>query len=94
MVVNEAMNQGCPAVVTDAVGAGVGGLVRDGVNGFVVPEKNADALAAAIDKILCDDALASQMRARTSEIIKGWTFSKWADGFLKAIQYVTREQHN
>ena len=51
LVVNEAFNQGCPVVVTDAVGAGVGGLVKDGINGFVVPEKDVNSLADAISKI-------------------------------------------
>src|SRR3972149_8452107 len=32
LVVNEALNQGCPVVVTDAVGAGVGGLVKNEEN--------------------------------------------------------------
>ena len=40
LVVNEAMNQGVPVVVTDAVGAAAGGLVQSGLNGFVVPERD------------------------------------------------------
>src|SRR3989338_5848899 len=40
LVVNEAMNQGCPIIATNAVGAAVGGLVENGKNGFVVQEKN------------------------------------------------------
>ena len=48
LVVNEAMHAGLPVVATDAVGAAAGGLVRDGENGFVVPERDADALAAAV----------------------------------------------
>ncbi len=90
LVVNEAMNQGCPAVVTDAVGAGVGGLVHNGKNGFVVPERNAEALAAAINKILSDNELASRMREEAARTIKEWTFERWAAGFVEAVQYATR----
>ena len=35
LVVNEAMHQGTPAIVSDAVGAAAGGLVEDGRNGLV-----------------------------------------------------------
>src|SRR5205823_12072283 len=44
LVVNEAFNQGVPVIATDAVGAVAGGLVRDGVNGLVVPEANSAAI--------------------------------------------------
>ena len=37
LVVNEAMNQGLAVIASDSVGAAAGGLVRDGVNGVVVP---------------------------------------------------------
>ena len=40
LVVNEAMHAGLPVVTTDAVGAAAGGLVRDGGNGLVVPERD------------------------------------------------------
>ena len=44
LVVNEAFNQGVPVIATDAVGAAAGGLVENGVNGFVVPEGNSRAI--------------------------------------------------
>ncbi len=37
LVVNEAMNQGLAVIASDSVGAAAGGLVRDGINGLVVP---------------------------------------------------------
>ena len=48
LVVNEAMHAGLPVVTTDAVGAAAGGLVEDGRNGFVVPERDTSSLAVAI----------------------------------------------
>ena len=48
LVVNEAMNQGLAVISSDAVGAAAGGLVRDGVNGLIVPAGDAAALAGAI----------------------------------------------
>ena len=52
MVINEAMNQGCPVIITDAVGAGAGGLVEDGQNGYIVREKDSIALKEAVEKLL------------------------------------------
>ena len=54
LVVNEAMHAGLPVVATDAVGAAVGGLVRDGHNGYVVPERNPERLGDAIRRLLGD----------------------------------------
>ena len=87
LVVNEAFNQGCPVVTTDAVGAGVGGLVKNEINGFVVPEKNFKALAEAIDKILNDNSLREKLSKNAKEEIKLWTYERQAKGFLNAIKY-------
>ncbi|MGC9000840.1 glycosyltransferase family 4 protein [Caldisericum sp.] len=90
LVVNEAFNQGCPVVVTDAVGAGVGGLVKDGVNGFVVPEKNADALADAIGEILENEVIYNKLSMNAKEEIKKWTYERQAKGFLDAVNYALK----
>ncbi|MBW3535705.1 MAG: glycosyltransferase, partial [Gemmatimonadetes bacterium] len=60
LVCNEAMHQSTPIVATDAVGAVAGGLVRDGRNGLVAPERDAAALAARLRAV----AYAPELRAR------------------------------
>ena len=92
LVVNEAFNQGCPSVVTDAVGAGVGGLVKDGINGFVVPEKNTNALADAISKVLYNDMIRQNLSINALEEIKKWIYERQANGFLDAIKYVQKRE--
>lgn len=87
LVVNEAFNQGCPVVVTDAVGAGMGGLVKNGVNGFVVAERNSDALAVAMNNILSDETLRQSLSHNALEEIKKWTYERQAKGFIDAIEY-------
>jgi Glycosyltransferase len=87
LVVNEAFNQGCPVVVTDAVGAGVGGLVKNEKNGFVVPEKDSRALNEAIGRILDADGLHKRLSESADEEIKKWTYERQAHGFLDAIEY-------
>lgn len=62
----EGMSIGKPAVVSDF--GGNPELIENGVNGFVVPQKNAEAMAEAIIKILSDDELASKMCSQAKEI--------------------------
>jgi glycosyltransferase involved in cell wall biosynthesis len=90
LVVNEAMNQGTPVVVTDAVGAGVGGLVQEGINGFVVPERDSQSLSVALYKIISDDALRGTMGQNAKGVIKGWTYERMVKGFTDAITYSLR----
>jgi len=87
-VVNEAMNQGCPVIATDAVGAAAGGLIEDGVNGFVVKEKNAGALRDAINHLYSNEALRSKMSAYSKEKIKHWNYENMTQGFINAVEYV------
>jgi glycosyltransferase involved in cell wall biosynthesis len=89
LVVNEALNQGCPVVVTDAVGAGVGGLIKDGVNGFVVPEKDSDSLANKIGIIMNNDELREAFSKNALEEIKGWTYERQAEGFVNAVKFAS-----
>lgn len=56
----EALAAGTPVIAT-AVG-GVAEVVRDEVNGLLVPPGDAASLAAAIRRFLADDALASRLR--------------------------------
>jgi glycosyltransferase involved in cell wall biosynthesis len=51
----EAMVLGCPVVSTAA--GGVTDLVRDGETGLLVPREDGHALAAAIGRLLDDEAL-------------------------------------
>jgi glycosyltransferase involved in cell wall biosynthesis len=90
LVVNEAFNQGLPVVATDAVGAAAGGLVQDGVNGFVVPERDSTALAAAIHRVLADAELRARLSAAAVDSIAGWTNERMVDGFCDAIEFACR----
>jgi glycogen synthase len=60
-VLTEAMASGLP-VVASAVG-GIPEVVRDGVTGLLVPPGDADALAAALDRLATDDALRARLAA-------------------------------
>jgi glycosyltransferase involved in cell wall biosynthesis len=88
LVVNEAFNQGVPVITTDAVGAAAGGLVVDGENGFVVPERNAAAIASALDLILTGAGLRRRLSANARRRIAGWGQKDMVEAFADAIDYV------
>ncbi|MEM6450714.1 MAG: glycosyltransferase family 4 protein [Cyanobacteria bacterium P01_D01_bin.105] len=62
VVLMEAMMAGLPVVATQI--AGVSELVEDGVNGFLVPPSNAEALTGRIAALLADEELRSQFGAQ------------------------------
>ncbi|RMG09110.1 MAG: glycosyltransferase family 1 protein [Acidobacteria bacterium] len=88
LVVNEAFNQGLPVIATDAVGAAAGGLVQDGVNGLIMPERDSNALARALRRILDDVGLRERMSQNARQIIAGWDNERMVQGFRQAIEYV------
>jgi len=69
LAVNEAMSVAKPAVVTTAVGCAFE-LVKPGITGFVVPERNTVQLSAAIEKLLIDDEARLKMGKASEELIK------------------------
>jgi glycosyltransferase involved in cell wall biosynthesis len=63
----EAASCGRPLVATDAPGCRE--IVRDGLNGFLVPVKDAEFLANALHKLLIDRDLRSRMGANGRELV-------------------------
>lgn len=94
IVINEAMNQGCPVIATNAVGAAMGGLVQEGRNGMVVPEKDPDALREAIVRLLSDPKALREMKDFTKQEIKEWDHQKSFAGFQQAINFVVDGSKN
>ena len=62
----EAMATGRPVITTDAPGCRE--VVTDGENGFLLPIKNAEAVAEAMERFICDPALAAKMAAVSRRI--------------------------
>ena len=65
-VIAEAMLAGMPVVSTRI--AGIPEMVADGESGFLVPPKDPAALAAGIEKLLADPALATRLGARGRDL--------------------------
>lgn len=92
LVINEAFNQGVPAIATNAVGAAMGGLVTDGETGFIVPERNAGALAEKLALILNDDALRTRLGDAARARVATWDNDTMAQGFHEAVAYALRQR--
>lgn len=61
----EAMAAGCACIATDVVG--VRGVIEDGVNGLLVPENNAQALALALSRLIQNPGLAQKLGVKARE---------------------------
>jgi len=85
LVVNEALNRGMPVIVSDAVGAAAGGLVRDEVNGLIVEAGDSDALAHAIVRLADDPRLRARLGAQGARDVRAYTYDAWAEGFSAAL---------
>jgi len=85
LVANEAMNQRCAVIATDAVGAAAGGLVRDERTGLVVPAGDAAALGRAIRRLHDDPALRERLGEAGSRAVAAYTYEAWAAGFSEAL---------
>ena len=88
LVVNEAMNRRLPVIVSDAVGAAAGGLVRNERNGLVVPAKDPSALAGAIRRLAEDAALRERLGAAGASDVQAYSHAAWAGGFSQALASV------
>ncbi|HWC85177.1 MAG TPA: glycosyltransferase family 4 protein [Solirubrobacteraceae bacterium] len=85
LVCNEAMHQARPVIATTAVGAVAGGLVREGETGLVVPPGDPGALAAAIDRLLCDGELRRRLGAAGRAALTGYTYEAMVAAFDLAL---------
>jgi len=86
LVLNEAMVHSLPVVATDAVGA-AHDLIRNGENGFMVPDNDSRALERAILEIVDNPRKVAKMGATSRSVItQGYTYERMAEGFFRAVQ--------
>ena len=88
LVVNEAMRQGTPAIVSDQVGAAAGGLVVDGFNGMVVAAGDAGALASRIRAVAMNPELRARLGEAARADIRRYTPEAWVEGVRRALRAV------
>ena len=86
LVVNEAMSFGLSVITTDQCVAGME-LVRDGENGYVVPIRDREALATAINRLLSRDY--RQMGANALESIRPYTVENMTRRHVEIFETIT-----
>jgi glycosyltransferase involved in cell wall biosynthesis len=90
VVVNEAMLCGCPAVVSDSVGAKYD-LIREGKTGGVFPCGDIDALANILRSLLGDRSKLEQFGEAAKERMKTWAPEMNAEAFVRAVEYAVKD---
>ena len=73
-VIIEALALGKPVIAT-AVG-GIPEVVKDGVNGILVPPKSPEHIAKALERLLSDSGLRKKFSRAAAESVKDYTWSK------------------
>ena len=79
------MNAGLPVIATDAVGAAAGGLVVNDRTGLIVPQRNAGALAFALESLLADQSKRERLGAAACAHVLNWNYRAAADAFESAL---------
>ncbi|HEY1434709.1 MAG TPA: glycosyltransferase family 4 protein [Thermoanaerobaculia bacterium] len=83
----EAMACGLPVVMTNCGGVREG--VTDGVEGFIVPVRDPDAMAAAIERLAADEALRERMgRAGRARVLRQFTLERHVREFVALLEEV------
>jgi len=84
LVINEAMTFGLPIITT--TGAGASELIKG--NGIVIEPGDVEALRSAMEYLLDNDEVRSEMGAKSKEIIKNYTIQGAAENIFGAIRSV------
>lgn len=83
LVINEAMAYGLPVVTTDKCVAGLE-LVEDGVNGYLVPVEDPEALAEKLEAVLSGNM--EKMGAASLEKIRPYTIENMAKAHIDIFE--------
>lgn len=80
----EALACGLPVITTQASGS----VIRDGIEGFIVPEGDAQALADRIEELVENRELRDRMAISARERAKDYTWDKYAERLDAVFQSV------
>lgn len=86
MAVIEAKSSGLPTVVTDI--GGLTDLVEDGVDGYLITEKNVEAIVKTIEKFCDNDKIEEMGRAARQSALNKYAWEKVSRMYLDVIEKV------
>ena len=82
----EALGAGVPVVTTKSAGS----IVRDGVDGILVPERDPEALAEAVRSIAEDRNKRESMSREARKRAETFTWKKYVDQIISSAADVSR----
>lgn len=89
LVVNEGMLCGCPAAVSDRVGAKFD-LITQGENGYVFPAGNVDAITAILRDFFSDSKERVRMSTAALKRMETWSPRQYMEGIVQAVELAVR----
>lgn len=90
LVINEAMSQGLPVISSDKCLAALE-LVEDGVNGYIVPVENPQAMADKISYLSENPKLSESIGCQNMEKMKNYTIEAMAERFYEVLNSIAGE---
>jgi len=90
-VIPQAMACGLPTIITPNSGGDE--LVRDGVEGFVVPPRDVEVLAERIERLGSNEDLRAKMGQRARSRAEQFTWHTYAKRFVDTYERVVAERH-
>lgn len=83
-VIYEALAVGLPVITTEAAGS----VIRDGIEGFIIPERDSEALANRIEELVENRFLRDRLAQAAKERAKDYTWDKYSERLLSVFQTV------
>ncbi len=88
LIVNEAMAAGCPVIVSTDVGCHYD-LINDGVEGWVFPVGDVEALSAVLRRCFASPQTAELMGRNAQRRVHSWSYEEDVQGLRQALACVT-----